>query len=296
MSHSEYHQRIVQYYKETLHAYKDSWALEKCLAIHYGYWDKKVKDFPTSLLRMNEVMMEAANIKVTDKVLDAGCGIGGSSLFMAAVLGCRVTGISLSPEQVEQARNYAIIKELNNLVDFNVMDYCHTDFPDQNFDVIWGCESVCYAPDKAAFIKEAYRLLRPGGRLVIADGFVNEIKNNDHPVIRKWLDGWQVNYLETPDGFKEIMHGKGFEKIEYRDISNQTNHSAKRLYKFYFLATLYLLWKKINFSQPATDIQRKNIDACKYQYIGRKKSLWSYGLITATKPLPSRATGTHSKL
>jgi len=284
MSQQEYHQRIIQYYRETENAYKDSWALDKSLAIHYGYWDEKVKNFPASLLRMNEVMMEMAGIKDKDRVLDAGCGVGGSSLFMASVLGCRVTGISLSQGQIEKARQYAEKRKQQGLVDFLVMDYCNTTFPNESFDVIWGCESICYAPDKAAFINEAYRLLRPGGRLVVADGFVNDINNNDHPVIRKWLDGWQVNYLETTAGFSKIMAATGFEEVSCRDISAPTMHSAKRLYRFYFLASLYLLWKKINFSKPATDMQRKNIAACKYQYLGRKKKLWNYSLMSGTKP------------
>ena len=147
MNSSEYHQRIIQYYKETENAYKDSWALEKSLAIHYGYWDDKVKDFPASLLRMNEVMMEMAKIRATDRVLDAGCGVGGSSIFMASTLGCRVTGISLSQKQNDQARLNAAKRELGSLADFFEMDYCHTDFPDHHFDVVWGCESICDAPD-----------------------------------------------------------------------------------------------------------------------------------------------------
>ena len=78
MQLTNYHKNIVDYYTESENAYKDSWDLNNSLAIHYGYWDDKVKSFRQSLLRMNEVMMEAAEIKTKDKVLDAGCGIGGS--------------------------------------------------------------------------------------------------------------------------------------------------------------------------------------------------------------------------
>ena len=283
MRSADYHQKIIDYYRDTENAYRDSWDLNNSLAIHYGYWDENVNSFPQSLLRMNEVMMEAAAIRSTDTILDAGCGVGGSSIFLASVLGCRVTGISLSDRQVLQAVKNAQKKKVGALVDFRRMNFSATEFPDQSFDVVWGCESICYAEDKEIFIKEAWRLLRPGGRLVVADGFVRSFANNEDPVIRRWLDGWQVNYLETPERFSGFMKEAGFSDIHFRDISRETAHSSARLYRFYFLASLYLLWKKINFSKPATEMQKKNIRACKYQYRGMQKGLWAYGIITGVK-------------
>ena len=284
MAPTEYHQKIIEYYKDTENAYKDSWDLNNSLAIHFGYWDSAVKSFPQSLVRMNEVMMDAAAIKQSDKVLDAGCGVGGSSIFIASVLGCKVTGITLSERQVQEADNNAKKKGVESLVNFKPMDYCATDFPDSSFDVVWGCESICYGDNKEKFIKEVFRLLKPGGRLVVADGFVSEFSNNDNPIIRQWLDGWQVNYLESPERFESFMKQTGFNNINYRDISKEASHSSRRLYRFYYLGSLYLAWKKINFSKPATAMQKKNIKACKYQYKGMKTGLWEYGLITGTKP------------
>jgi ubiquinone/menaquinone biosynthesis C-methylase UbiE len=190
---------------------------------------------------------------------------------LASLLGCWVTGITLSERQVQQAITNMQKKNISDLVDFEVMDYSATTFTDAGFDMIWGCESICYADDKEKFIKEAYRLLKSGGRLVVAIGFVPEFENNENPIIRQWLDGWQVNYLESAQRFETFMRQNGFTNIGFKNISKETAHSSRRLYKYYFLGSLFLLWKKINFSKSDTEMQKKEYQGLQIPLQGNEK-------------------------
>lgn len=181
-------QRIIEYYDSCEIDYKKFWDLNKGLAIHYGYWDETTKTFRQSLQRFNEILSEKAEIKKSDKILDAGCGVGGGSIFLAKKFGCRVTGITICKKQVKAAKINAENNNVADLVDFYEMDYMNTKFDDFSFDVVWALESVCYS-DKKRFIKEAFRILKKGGRLIIADGFASKsnYNNKESFLMRKWL-------------------------------------------------------------------------------------------------------------
>ena len=160
---------IAKYYDETLPYYKYLWSKE-ANALHYGFWDKETRNVQEALLNENKFLAEAADIKVTDKVLDAGCGIGGSSIWIAKNIGADVVGITLSEKQLGEAKKLAAENNLNSKVklDFRLGDYLKIGFSDNAFDVIWAIESVCHTEDKADFLKEAYRILIPRGRLVFS--------------------------------------------------------------------------------------------------------------------------------
>ena len=104
------------------------------------------------------------------KVLDVGCGIGGTSRYIAKKLGpnAHVTGITLSPNQVKRAQQLAIEQGVSGNTQFTVMNALAMDFPDNSFDIVWACESGEHMPDKEAYIREMMRVLKPGGKFVMA--------------------------------------------------------------------------------------------------------------------------------
>jgi cyclopropane fatty-acyl-phospholipid synthase-like methyltransferase len=251
--------------------------------MHFGYWDETVKNFPQSLARENDILAAMVKIKSTDVVLDAGCGVGGSAIFLARKFGCKAIGISLSKQQAEQATINAQQSGVADNTAFFVMDFENLTFPDQKFDVVWAIESVCHANSKKTFLEGAHRILKPGGRLIIADGFAakNDYNNNEKQIMEKWLSGWGVNALETKERFKQFLIDVGFQKISYSTITHHVMPSSKRLYQYSFPALFF--GKIAEFFKIRTKTQTGNIIAARYQHIALKKDLWEYGIFYAEK-------------
>src|SRR5690606_11848969 len=182
---------ISRYYDLSEVHYKLFWNLDKSKSLHYGYWDNTTKNFHEALVNANKILAQRAHITKEDTVLDAGCGIGGSTAWLAKNIGCKAGGVTINPKQQGRAKENAKEAGVEDLVKFEVNDYTQTGYEDGSFSVIWGMETVCYADDKADFIREAYRLLRPGGRLIIADFFKQpNLQGKDAKMIKDWANGW----------------------------------------------------------------------------------------------------------
>src|SRR3954453_15742003 len=94
---------IARYYDLSEVHYQKFWKLDESLSLHYGYWDDSVRNFHEALIKLNVVLAEAAEIKDGENILDAGCGVGGSSIWLAKEKNCTVTGISLNERQINKA-------------------------------------------------------------------------------------------------------------------------------------------------------------------------------------------------
>lgn len=275
---------IIEYYEKNEYDYRLLWDLDRSMALHMGFWDEKTKNFPHSLRRENEWLAERAKIIKTDRVLDAGCGVGGSSVYLAKNIGCQVTGITLSERQKELATENAQKNHCEQLANFLVMDYTHTIFPSESFDVVWAIESVCHAQDKRDFVNEAFRLLKKGGRLILADGFMSEkdsFTNEEMEITKKWLNGWGVNELEKPSIFQNYCKEAGFSEVHYQSAKDLIMPSALRLY--YYSFPVFVCSKIGQLLGLRTQKQTDNVKSAYYQYIGLKRDLWTYGIVFAVK-------------
>lgn len=172
--------------KNTVGNEYDAWTREGILEyywgehIHLGYYNDEERrvgykrknfikakyDFIDEMAKFAGMSFRADNAL---NILDVGCGIGGTSRYLAKNFGdkANVTGITLSPNQVERATALAKDRAIDN-VNFQVMDALNMDFPDNTFDVVWACESGEHMPDKKRYVEEMVRVLKPGGRIVIA--------------------------------------------------------------------------------------------------------------------------------
>ncbi len=275
--------QIVEYYDFCEDDYRYNWHLEECMAIHIGYWDNTTTTLREALIKQNELMAKKVEINQNDKILDAGCGVGGSSIFLAKTFGCKVTGITLSKKQAISAVNFSKLHDVEELTQFHVMDFNNTAFRDSSFDVVWALESSCYADDKEKFIKESYRLLKKGGRLIVADAFETKKKYSgiERAVINNWINRWAVNSLGALGSFKDQLASVGFGHISFQDITSNVLPSSRRL--FHRSLCYWPFAKLARWKGTRSKVQNDNVTGAIFQYLFMKLKLGKYGMFYAVK-------------
>ncbi|MDJ0509070.1 MAG: methyltransferase domain-containing protein [Crocosphaera sp.] len=144
-------------------------------------------------------------------VLDVGCGIGGSSRILAKEYGFDVTGVTISPKQVQRATE---LTPEDVTAQFKVDDALALSFPDNSFDVVWSIEAGPHMPDKAKYASEMMRVLKPGGILVVADWNQRDERQKplnfwEKPVMRQLLDQWSHPAFSSIEGFSEQIAETG---------------------------------------------------------------------------------------
>ena len=284
---SQAFQDIIRYYDETRFDYKVAWLNPDNQAVHFGFYDKNHRTHAEALVNTNKIMADYARIKAGQHILDAGCGNGGSSMWLAAEKGTKTTGITPVGTQVSTAKSVAKERQLNEICTFIEGDYCSTPLENESVEVVWACESLCHAKEKVAFYQEAFRVLNPGGRLVIAEyiRYDRQAAQKDNQLLLDWVNRWAIPDLDTKEEHHQHMLASGFSDIKIRDFTRYAFISLKNLYQISrrWLWANYLLYP----IGVRTKAQHNNIVGSIRQFQALKKDLWFYGLITAEKPFGS---------
>ena len=181
----------------------DSWTQDKLLErlwgehIHLGFYQKEKKNIDFRKAKV-QFVHELVNWSGLDKlpkgsrILDVGCGIGGSSRILAKYYGFNVTGITISPAQVKRARE---LTSTGLNCNFQVMDALDLKFEDGSFDAVWSVEAGAHMNNKNKFADEMLRTLRPGGYLALADWNSRDLKTDpasffEKLILQQLLEQW----------------------------------------------------------------------------------------------------------
>ncbi|TBR26456.1 class I SAM-dependent methyltransferase [bacterium] len=200
--------------------------------VHWGYWEDPARaggaeGLQAAMDRLNALVLDAAELADGQSLLDAGCGFGATlGSVDAARTGMKLTGLNIDPRQLAVARE-KVKPRSGNTLEFVEGDACALPFPDASFDRVTAVECIFHFPSRLAFIKEAARVLKPGGVLSLSD-FVPEDPNAPPSWLGKWL-GAQVEkgYGHLGDGWPEGDYAKmaakaGLTVASDRDITANT--------------------------------------------------------------------------
>jgi cyclopropane fatty-acyl-phospholipid synthase-like methyltransferase len=283
----EINRNIADYYNQTLNHYQTWWKLDRVLAVHYGIWDSTTKNFRESLINTNRILVGASELKPHSRVLDAGCGVGGSAFYLAKEKEARVTGVTLSEKQLAFANRKRGELGMANLVDFKLEDYTRTSLEGNSFDLVWAIESVTSAPDKRKFAHEAFLLLKPGGRLVIADYFLpKDTKVDKYNWLKKWQHSWSLSGFLTVDDYAAEFRDEGLQLTRKGNVTANIYPTAWIMYRSYLLGAIPS--RIYNLFHNTSRYAKTHYKSGKYQYKALKEGLWEYWILVFEKKKTGR--------
>ena len=136
--------------------------------INLGYFDTPEDDLSLATEKANARLAEAAGLRDGIEMLEVACGVGGASRYVARRFDVRVVATNLSLDQLSIAHERTE-QAIRNRITYEYADFHELPYEDNRFDVWWCMLSVLHAVDKPRVIGEAFRVLKPGGRMVLTE-------------------------------------------------------------------------------------------------------------------------------
>jgi len=189
--------------------------------LHDGYYITGKESRGEAQENLIKLLAGKAKIRAGARILDVGCGLGGSSIWLANHLGAKTLGITISPVQIEIARQSAREQKANSK--FLLMNAEEMDFPEP-FDAIWLVAVLTHFQNQEQFFKLAAKFLEKSGKLIIFDWMIDEgIENvEDDGDIHSVLKGMFLANLYSNNTYLEWLKQDGYRITYLEDITSLT--------------------------------------------------------------------------
>ncbi|OUR78154.1 hypothetical protein A9Q75_13900 [Colwellia psychrerythraea] len=172
-------------------------------------------------------LIELANFTPDMHILDVGCGVGGSTRRLSHETGCHVTGIDLSDEYIDAAERLTQLLKMQDRVKFKVGSALELPYADNTFDGAWSIQMNMNVEDKLGWLKEMYRVLKPGARAVLYEVCGHEDKAIYFPV--PWAQDSSMSFLIPKESFRDIIASTGFKIEVWNDKSDLAQKAFARV-------------------------------------------------------------------
>ncbi|TMJ57330.1 MAG: methyltransferase domain-containing protein [Alphaproteobacteria bacterium] len=194
-----------------------------------------------------------------ERVLDIGCGIGGPARWFAAKFGAEVTGVDLTPEFCAAAEALNAATGLSGRI--TILNgsalALPVPVPDDTFDAAYSQNVIMNIADKRQFYREAFRALRPGGRLALSNLCAGPSGEPYFPV--PWATTRDMSFLAAPDEMRADLLAAGFEIADFRDITAQTREAQRRTRERIDKGDMPKIAVDIIMGERASEMQRNSI-------------------------------------
>jgi tocopherol O-methyltransferase len=217
--------QIQQFYDASSRLWEQIWGEH----MHHGYYGRagtyKINRRQAQIDLIEE-LLNWSNVRSAENIIDVGCGIGGSTLYLAQKFNAKATGITLSPAQAARATKRAQNSNLEERVSFQVADAQNMPFEDNNFDLVWSLESGEHMPDKSKFLRECYRVLKPGGTLILVtwchrptNSLAGELTTDEKRHLEEIYRVYRLPYVISLPEYEAIALSCGFRDLRSDDWS-----------------------------------------------------------------------------
>lgn len=225
MDSSTLNDRIARFYDASSELWEAVWGEH----MHHGYYGRSGNariNRRQAQIDLIEELLDWANVKHPQNILDVGCGIGGSTLYLAQKYNARATGITLSPIQATRATERAKNANLDQEVAFQVENALKMPFESDSFDLVWSLESGEHMPDKKQFLQECYRVLQPGGTFILAtwchrplNSLAGELTTDERRHLEEIYRVYCLPHVISLPEYEAIAHQCGWQNIRSDDWS-----------------------------------------------------------------------------